>query len=267
MNSLNKLVKSKKLFLISGPCVIENEKITFEIANEIKNICNKLDIGFIFKASYKKANRTQLESFTGPGLEKGIEILCKIKKELQLPITTDFHNTHEIDHAGHLVDIIQIPAFLCRQTDLLVAAAKTNKYVNVKKAPFLSGESCKFIIEKIRKSGNNHVMITERGNSFGYQNLVVDIRNIPIIQNFNVPVIMDATHSTQKPNQMMGKSGGTPEFIETLASASIAAGANGIFLETHPDPKSALSDGSNMLKLNELERLLKKLILIKSVVH
>jgi len=264
MNSIQNILKSKKLFLIAGPCVIENEQITFEIAHEIKRITNKLNIPFIFKASYKKENRTKSNSFCGPGIEEGLEILDRIKQKLNVPITTDFHNAKDITQSGNLVDIIQIPAFLCRQTDLLIAAAKTNQYINVKKGPFLSGESCQFIIEKIKKYGSNKIMITERGNSFGYQDLVVDIRNIPIIKNYNTPVIIDATHSNQMPNQSIGKSGGKPEFIETLSMACVAAGSNGVFLETHPNPQNALSDGSNMLSLNKLEVLLKKLIRIKS---
>jgi len=267
MDYIHKILNSKKLFLIAGPCVIEDEETTFEIAHKIKNICDKLKIPVIFKASYKKENRTKLESFRGPGLEKGMEVLTKIKNKLDIPITTDFHNADEIIKSGHLVDIIQIPAFLCRQTDMLIAAAKTNKYINVKKGPFLSGESCQFIIEKIRASGNNNIIITERGNSFGYQELVVDVRNIPIIQNYNVPVVIDATHSNQQPNQSIGKSGGRPEFIETLAAACVAAGANGVFLETHPKPKEALSDGSNMLALDKLELVLQKLSLIKSIIN
>ena len=267
MKPIYKLINSKKLFLIAGPCVIEDEHTTFKIAEKIKNICDKLKIPFIFKASYKKENRTKLESFRGPGLEKGIEILSNIKEKLDILITTDFHNADEIIRSGHLVDMIQIPAFLCRQTDILIAAAKTNKYINVKKGPFLSGESCQFIVEKIRQSGNNNIIITERGNSFGYKELVVDVRNIPIIQNYNVPVVIDATHSNQQPNQSTGKSGGRPKFIETLSTACIAAGANGVFLETHPKPTSALSDGSNMLELNKLEYLLKKLSLIKDILN
>jgi len=262
-----KKINTKKFFLIAGPCVIENEKITFEIAKEIQKICSQLNIEFIFKASYKKENRTKLNSFRGPGIDKGVEIFKKIKKELNLRITTDVHNATEIKTIEDVVDIIQIPAFLCRQTDILLTAANTTKYINVKKGPFLSGEACQFIIEKIRKSGNNQILITERGNSFGYQDLVVDMRNIPIIKNYNVPVILDATHSNQKPNQNIGKSGGTPQFIETLACAGIAAGANGIFLETHPNPEKALSDGTNMLPLNKLENLLKKLILIRNAIN
>jgi 2-dehydro-3-deoxyphosphooctonate aldolase (KDO 8-P synthase) len=264
MESIENIIKSNKLFLIAGPCVIEDDNLTFEIAQQIKAITDKLKIPLIFKASYKKENRTKSSSFCGPGIEEGLEILHKIKQELNIPITTDFHNAKDIAQSGNLVDIIQIPAFLCRQTDILIAAAKINQYINVKKGPFLSGESCQFIIEKIKKSGNNKIMITERGNSFGYQDLVVDVRNIPIIKNYNTPVIIDATHSNQIPNQIIGKSGGKPEFIETLSMACVAAGANGVFLETHPNPKNALSDGSNMLSLNKLEVLLKKLIRIKS---
>tara|TARA_Y100000994_G_scaffold14407_1_gene11173 strand:+ start:5909 stop:6712 length:804 start_codon:yes stop_codon:yes gene_type:complete len=264
MTSIDNIIKSNKLFLIAGPCVIENESITFEIAHEIKRITNKLNIPFIFKASYKKENRTKSSSFCGPGVKDGLKILQKIKQELNIPVTTDFHNANDIAQSGDLVDIIQIPAFLCRQTDILITSAKTNQYINVKKGPFLSGESCQFIIEKIKKAGNNKIMITERGNSFGYQELVVDVRNIPIIKNYNVPVVIDVTHSNQRPNQSIGKSGGRPEFIETLSLACVAAGSNGVFLETHPNPQNALSDGSNMLPLNKLELLLNKLIRIKS---
>ena len=263
--SKQNIINSKNLFLIAGPCVIENEQITFDIAKKLKSITQKLNIDFIFKASYKKENRTKLDSFTGPGLEQGIEILKRIKKDLNISITTDVHNTEDILKIHDIVDIIQIPAFLCRQTDILVQAAKSKKIVNVKKGPFLSGESCKFIIDKIRKSGNQKIMITERGNSFGYENLIVDIRNIPIIQQYEVPVILDVTHSNQKPNQNSGKSGGTPEYIETLAYAGVAAGADGLFLETHPNPKKALSDGSNMLHLDKIEPLLKKIIAIRKI--
>ena len=226
-----------------------------------------LSIPFIFKASYDKANRSSKDSYRGPGIKEGLTILKKIKDQLEIPIITDVHSTNDISQLNGLIDIIQIPAFLCRQTDILMAAAKTNKIINVKKGPFLSGESCQFIIEKIQKSGNRQILITERGNSFGYQNLVVDMRNIPIIKKYQVPVIIDATHSNQKPNQPIGQSGGTPDFIETIAHAGIAAGANGIFLETHPDPTKALSDGSNMLPLSKLEALLVQLIAIKKIVH
>ena len=267
MDSIEHIIKSNKLFLIAGPCVIENEKLTFEIAETLKKITSQLNIPFIFKASYKKENRTKLNSFTGPGIEKGLEVLKNIKEELNIPVTTDVHNTQDVEKSANIVDIIQIPAFLCRQTDILVAAAKTNKYVNVKKGPFLSGESCQFIIEKIRNSGNNNIIMTERGNSFGYQNLVVDMRNIPIMNDYKVAVVLDATHSNQKPNQSVGKSGGTPQFIETLACAGVASGANGVFIETHPDPKNALSDGSNMLPINKVEGVLKKLLAISKAIQ
>ena len=260
------MIENNKLFIIAGPCVIENEQTTLEIATKIKSITDKLKVNFIFKASYEKANRSRLDSFTGTGIEKGLSILKTIKSELNIPITTDIHSEYDIEKCKDIIDIIQIPAFLCRQTNLLIAAAKTNKYVNVKKGPFLSGESCKFIINKIVQSGNSKIILTERGNSFGYENLIVDMRNIPIMKKNNIPIVLDATHSNQKPNQATGKSGGTPEFIETIACAGIAAGADGIFLETHPNPKEALSDGSNMLHLDKLEKLLKKLVAIKKVI-
>ncbi len=263
MNNLKNLINSKKLFLIAGPCVIESESITYKIAETLKNITSKLDIPFIFKASFKKENRTKLSSYTGPGIKDGIDMLKKIKKELKVPITTDVHNTNDINYIRDVIDIIQIPAFLCRQTDILIEAAKSDKIINVKKGPFLSGESCQFIIEKLIQSGNTNIIITERGNCFGYQDLIVDMRNIPIIQQYNTPVVLDITHSNQKPNQSNGKSGGTPQFIETLACAGVAAGANGIFLETHPSPLKSLSDGSNMLKLEKVEDLLVKLHKIK----
>jgi len=266
MNNIDNLIHSDQLFLIAGPCVIEDIDTTFHIAEKIKLITDHLNIPFIFKASYKKENRSKLNSFTGPGLKQGLEILRQIKEELNLKITTDVHNAYDVKAVSEVVDIIQIPAFLCRQTDILVKAAKTKKYINVKKGPFLSGESCKFIVNKIRDSGNDKIIITERGNSFGYQDLIVDMRNIPIIKKQNVPVVLDVTHSNQKPNQNSGVSGGTPEFIETLACSGVAAGANGVFLETHPHPKKALSDGSNMLELKKLEKLLNKIIQIKQVV-
>ena len=262
---LKDLKHSKKLFLIAGPCVIESESMTLKIAEEIKKITSNFDINFIFKASYEKANRSSLDSFTGPGIDKGLKLFKKIKDEFNVPILTDVHTINQIEKIQDYIDIIQIPAFLCRQTKLLTTAAKTNKYVNVKKGPFLSGESCKHIINKIRNSGNNKIIITERGNSFGYENLVVDMRNIPIIKKYNVSVCLDATHSNQKPNQISGKSGGTPEYIETIALSGIAAGADGVFLETHPNPQKALCDGSNMLKLNKLENLLEKMIAIKKI--
>ena len=267
MISLEKILNSKKLFLISGPCVIENKNATLEIASRIKDITTELDIPFIFKASYQKANRSRIDSFTGPGIEDGLNTLKTIKDKLSIPITSDIHSVEDIKKASNILDIIQIPAFLCRQTDLLIAAGKTNKYVNVKKGPFLSGEACQFIINKIKSTKNNKIIITERGNSFGYENLIVDMRNIPILQRNNCPVVIDVTHSNQKPNQKEGISGGTPEFIDTIACAGVAAGANGIFLETHPSPKDALSDGSNMLKTSQLKKLLSKLIAINKTLQ
>mgnify|MGYP001345108954 CR=1 FL=1 len=271
----NKSVKCGKLnisnkssfTLIAGPCQLESEKHALEVATELKIMTEKIGIGLIYKTSFDKANRTSLKGKRGAGLEKSLPVFDKIRKDVGIPVLTDVHNAEQCAVVSKHVDILQIPAFLCRQTDLLIAAAKTNKIINVKKGPFLSGESCQFIIEKIQRCGNNQILITERGNSFGYQNLVVDMRNIPIIKNYQVPVIIDATHSNQKPNQPIGQSGGTPDFIETIAHAGIAAGANGIFLETHPNPTKALSDGSNMLPLSKLEELLVQLIAIKKIVH
>ena len=267
MNNINITFGSNSFFLIAGPCVIEDTKTTYLIAKSLKKITTKLNIPFIFKASFKKENRTMLSSFTGPGVEEGIKTLGRIKNELDIHITTDVHNTEDIKKIQDVIDIIQIPAFLCRQTDILIEAAKSGKIVNVKKGPFLSGSSCKFIIDKIKKSGNDNIIITERGNCFGYQDLIVDMRNIPIIKNYNVNTVLDVTHSNQKPNQSSGKSGGTPQFIETLACAGIASGADGIFLETHPKPDQALSDGSNMLPLENVEKLLIKLCKVKKAVN
>ena len=263
---MDQLIKEGGFFLIAGPCVIEDEKNTLEIAEYLTKICSDLSIPFVFKSSYKKANRTKLNSFTGIGDKKGLEILKKISKKFQIPVTTDVHNALEATIAAEYVDIIQIPAFLCRQTDLLIAAAKTNKIVNIKKGQFCSPESVKFMIEKVTSQKNNNVIITERGNSFGYQDLIVDIRNIPIMQSFGKPVVLDLTHSMQKPNQQIGISSGTPIFIETMGCAGIAAGADGIFLETHPNPNKALSDGKTMLELKKIKPLLKKLIKIKKAI-
>ena len=263
---MKQLIKKDKFFLIAGPCVIENEKDTIEIAEKIKKITDELKIQFIFKSSYKKANRTKLNSFTGIGDEKGLKILKKISKHLNIPVTTDVHSALEAKIASEYIDIIQIPAFLCRQTDILISAANTKKIINIKKGPFMSAESIKFIIEKVTCQNNENVMITERGNSFGYQDMIVDIRNIPIMKSFGKPVILDITHSMQKPNQNEGVSGGTPLFIETLGCAGIAANVDGIFLETHPNPKKALSDGNTMLKLNQLKKMLKKFVAIKKAI-
>ena len=256
-------LRPNRFFLMAGPCVIEDETSPFFIAETLKNICQKLDIPLIFKGSYRKANRSRLDSFTGIGDEKALKVLQRIGKELELPVVTDIHSADEAPMAAEYVDILQIPAFLCRQTDLLVAAAKTGKTVNIKKGQFLSGEAMGFAVEKLRQSGNDKVMLTERGSMFGYQDLVVDYRNIAVMQNFEVPVILDVTHSLQQPNQSSGVTGGQPEMIGLIAKAGIAAGADGIFMEVHPEPKKAKSDGANMLRLDLAESLLGQLVRIK----
>jgi 2-dehydro-3-deoxyphosphooctonate aldolase (KDO 8-P synthase) len=253
-------------FLIAGPCVVESEEIVMEIAGKVSQVCSKLGIPYVFKASYKKANRTSASSYTGPGDEIGLELIKKTADHFKLPSTTDIHTEQEAAMAGRYVDILQIPAFLCRQTDLLHAAADTGKIVNVKKGQFLSGASMQFAVDKINKRGNEKVMLTERGTTFGYQDLVVDFRNIPAMQQNGTPVVMDCTHSLQQPNQASGITGGNPELIETIAKAGIACGAEGIFIETHPDPSCALSDGANMLRLNLLEDLLVKLMKIRKAI-
>lgn len=262
---ISKLIFEDSFFLIAGPCVIESEEMAFGIARHIKAICQKLEIPFVFKGSYRKANRSRLDSFTGIGDEKALAILSKIRKELDIPVTTDIHSVEEAQIAAKFVDILQIPAFLCRQTDLLVAAAKTGKTVNIKKGQFLSPDSMQFAVQKVKDSGNQCVLLTERGSQFGYQDLVVDFRSIPKMQRY-APVIMDVTHSLQQPNQSSGITGGTPEMIETIAKAAIATGSDGIFIETHPDPSQAKSDGANMLPINQLEKLIKKLIQLKKAI-
>jgi len=257
---------SGNFFLIAGPCVVESEKLCFEVAESVMAITDRLRIPFIFKASYKKANRSRLDSFTGIGDKEGLEILAKIRNTLKIPTITDIHTEQEAEMAANYVDILQIPAFLCRQTDLLVAAAKTGKFVNVKKGQFLSAESMKFAVEKIKMSGNNNIMLTERGSMFGYQDLVVDYRSIPEMQKNNVPVVLDITHSLQQPNQPGGVTGGNPAMIGTIAKAGIAVGVDGIFVETHPSPARALSDGANMLHLDKLNGLLEQLIKIRKAV-
>jgi 2-dehydro-3-deoxyphosphooctonate aldolase (KDO 8-P synthase) len=242
--------------LIAGPCVIEGEKVVMEIAEYLITLSDKFQLPFVFKASYRKANRSRADSFTGIGDTKALKILSEVRKRFSVPVITDIHNPPEAEMAARYVDVLQIPAFLCRQTDLLVAAARTGKWINIKKGQFLSGASMKFAVDKVKEAGNNNVMLTDRGNMYGYQDLVVDFRNIPIMQQTGVPVIMDITHSLQQPNQEEGVSGGNPAMIETIGKAAISVGADGIFLETHPDPASAKSDGANMLHLSKLERLL-----------
>lgn len=250
-------------FLLAGPCVIEDEKMPFLIAERISLICKKMNIPYVFKASYKKANRSKLNSFTGIGDKVGLKILHEIKNQYDIPVVTDVHTEEEAEKAAEYVDVLQIPAFLCRQTDLLVAAARTQRCVNIKKGQFLSPEAMRFAVEKVKNINNQDVMITERGTTFGYQDLVVDFRSIPIMQKCEVPVIMDVTHSLQQPNQSAGVTGGQPEMIETIAKAAVAVGVDGLFIETHPNPKQALSDGANMLELDLLEDLLEKLVRIR----
>ena len=258
---------SNNFFLMAGPCVIENEQMPFEICEKLKEICERLDIDLIFKASYRKANRSKIDSFSGIGDEKALKILGQIRKKYALPVVTDIHSAEEAEMAAEYVDILQIPAFLCRQTDLLLAAAKTNKIINIKKGQFLSAQSMKHVADKVLSVGNEKIILTDRGTMFGYQDLIVDFRSIPIMQSFNLPVVMDITHSLQQPNQSEGVSGGMPQMISTIAKAAIAVGVNGIFMETHPNPSQALSDGKNMLALDQVESLLEKLIKIKKALY
>ena len=251
---ISKLKFKDSFFLIAGPCAIESEEMAFDIARHIKAICEKLEIPFVFKGSYRKANRSRLDSFTGIGDEKALAVLKKIRKELDIPVTTDIHSVEEAKLAAKYVDILQIPAFLCRQTDLIVAAAKTGKTVNIKKGQFLSPKAMQFAVQKVNDSDNNCVLITERGSQFGYHELVVDFKGIPLMQEY-APVVMDVTHSLQQPNQSSGIAGGQPQLIETIAKAAIASGVDGVFIETHPRPQDAKSDGANMLPLDQLEDL------------
>jgi 2-dehydro-3-deoxyphosphooctonate aldolase (KDO 8-P synthase) len=254
---------SGNFFLLAGPCVVEGDEITHQIADSIQRITTRLKIPFIFKASYRKANRSRADSFTGIGDVNALNILKQVKEKLDVPVVTDIHESSDALIAAEYVDVLQIPAFLCRQTELLLAAAETGKTVNIKKGQFLSGESMKFAVDKVRSAGNTNVMLTERGNSFGYQDLVVDYRNIYEMKKIGVPVILDVTHSLQQPNQPGGVTGGRPELISLIAKAGIAAGADGIFIETHPDPANAKSDSANMLRLDMLEALLEKLVALR----
>ena len=261
-----KNIDSDNFFLIAGPCAIEGEEMAFKIAEKIFEITNKLQIPFVFKGSFKKANRSRIDSFTGIGDEKALEILKNVGKKFQIPTITDIHKIKDAELAAKYVDILQIPAFLVRQTDLLVAAAKTGKYVSLKKGQFMSPESMSHAVKKIKDSGNNNVLITERGSMFGYQDLLVDFRGIPVMKEF-APVVLDVTHSLQQPNQSSGVTGGRPEMIETIAKAGIATGSDGIFIETHFDPQNAKSDGANMLNINKLEGLLEKLVIIRKAIN
>lgn len=270
MQSDNKMSLYEKLkdrtdsfFLMAGPCVIENEIMPFEIAERLLDITKVLGLEFIFKASYRKANRSRLDSFTGIGDEKALKILGQIREKYNVPVVTDIHSAEEAERAARFVDIIQIPAFLCRQTDILLAAAKTGKVVNIKKGQFLSPEAMRFAMDKVADSGNEKIILTDRGTMFGYHDLIVDFRSIPIMKSFGTPVVMDITHSLQQPNQSSGISGGMPEMIASIAKAAIAVGADGIFMETHPAPQKAKSDGANMLPLSEVEKLLSTLLKIR----
>jgi 2-dehydro-3-deoxyphosphooctonate aldolase (KDO 8-P synthase) len=257
---------SNNFFLLAGPCVVESEENVFKIAEKIIEITNKLKIPYVFKASYRKANRSRLDSFTGIGDIQALKILGKVRDQLKVPIVTDIHTEEEAFVAAEYADILQIPAFLCRQTSLLVAAAKTGKVVNIKKGQFLAPSSMKFAADKVLEAGNKNVMITDRGTMFGYQDMIIDYRGIPEMKEFGHPVILDITHSLQQPNQSSGVTGGKPELIETVARAGIAVGADGIFIETHPDPANAKSDGANMLNLNYLEHLLNNLVEIRKTI-
>lgn len=262
-----KYIDSGNFFLLAGPCAIESEKMAMEIAEKIAVISERLKIPYIFKGSYRKANRSRLDSFTGIGDKKALKILGKVKDTFGIPVVTDIHTAEEAAMAAEFVDVLQIPAFLCRQTDILVAAAKTGKVVNIKKGQFLSADAMQFAVTKVQESGNSNVVLTERGTTFGYQDLIVDYRGIPEMKKMEVPVVLDITHSLQQPNQSSGVTGGKPELIETVARAGIAVGVDGIFIETHPDPANAKSDGANMLQLNKLEPLLSKLVKIKQVIN
>lgn len=268
INSLEKIkhIDSGNFFLIAGPCAIENEETPLLIAEKLVRLTDDLKIPYIFKGSFKKANRSRIDSFTGIGDEKALKILRKIGEEFNIPTTTDIHESPDAAMAAEYVDVLQIPAFLVRQTDLVVAAAKTGKAVTLKKGQFLSPESMQFPVQKVTDSGNQNVAIIERGNSFGYQDMIVDFRGIPTMQQF-APVVLDVTHSLQQPNQSSGVTGGRPQLIETIAKAGIATGADGLFIETHPDPANAKSDGANMLHLNKMEDLLNKLIRIRQAIQ
>lgn len=255
----------KNFFLIAGPCIIEDPTICTTIAERVSDICKELGIDYIFKASYKKANRTSIESFTGIGMYQALDILKMIGEKFKIPVITDVHETNECEIAAQYVDYLQIPAFLCRQTDLLMAAGRTGKGVNIKKGQFLSPEAMQFAVNKVKSTGNNNIWVTERGSTFGYDSLVVDFTSIPRMKKIGVPVVVDCTHSVQRPNQLSGITGGDPELIETICLAAVATGADGLFLEVHPDPSQAKSDAASMLQLDDLYPILKKCMAIRKV--
>ena len=259
-------IDSGNFFVMAGPCVIEGEEMAMEIGERLARICDNLELPFIFKGSYRKANRSRIDSFCGIGDEKALKILEKVRREFGVPVMTDFHSAAEAEMAAQYVDILQIPAFLCRQTDLLTAAARTGKVINIKKGQFMSPESMEFAVMKVVDSGNSNVLLTERGTMMGYNDLVVDFRGIPVMQKF-APVILDVTHSLQQPNQASGVTGGRPQLIETLARAGVAAGVDGLFLETHPDPQNAKSDGANMLQIDLFRAMMQRLKEIRKVVN
>ncbi|HJC93139.1 MAG TPA: 3-deoxy-8-phosphooctulonate synthase [Candidatus Phocaeicola excrementigallinarum] len=263
IKSVSELRRGNNFFLLAGPCVIEGEDMALRIAEKIVKITDKLDIPYVFKGSYRKANRSRLDSFTGIGDEKALKVLEKVRHTFDVPVVTDIHTAGEAEMAAECVDMLQIPAFLCRQTDLLVAAANTGRMVNIKKGQFLSPEAMRFAAEKVVEAGNDQVLLTERGTTFGYQDLVVDFRGIPVMRSFGHPVVLDVTHSLQRPNQTSGVTGGMPQMIETMAKAGVAVGVDGLFMETHEDPSVAKSDGANMLRLDLLEDLLVKLVRIR----
>ena len=258
---------SGNFFLIAGPCVVESEKMCMDIAEKICTITDKLRIPFIFKASYRKANRSRMDSFAGLGDPEALSILARVREAFQVPVITDIHAAGEALFTSGYVDILQIPAFLSRQTDILIAAARTGKFINIKKGQFISPEAMQFAVDKVVQSGNRNIILTDRGTMFGYQDLIVDFRGIPLMKKTGYPVVLDVTHSLQQPNQTSGITAGLPEMIETLARAGIATGDDGIFLETHPDPEHALSDGANMLNLSLLENLLYTLVRIRNIIN
>lgn len=262
----NQLNEPSSIFLLAGPCVVESVEVLDQVASELTRLRDKYGISIVLKSSYRKANRSRIDSFTGIGDEKALEILSNAGQKYGLPTVTDIHTDEDAAFAAKYVDVLQIPAFLCRQTSLLIAAAKTGKIINIKKGQFLSPDAMQFAKNKVIDSGNDYVLLTERGTTFGYNDLVVDIKSIPIMKRFGVPVVMDVTHALQKPNQTSGVTGGQPEFIKTLAAATVAAGVDGLFIETHPDPSKALSDGANMLPLDQLDDLLGHVIKIKRVI-